>query len=190
MTQDMTIIEQAETLAAKVLATPATDQDIDTVNKQLGRYPRGMIAVGARCACGRPLAVVTRPLLPGGVPFPTTCYLTGPEAVKAISHIEAEGRMKEYNDLLAEDAEVKAQYERAHELYLAFRHEIAKPVSRAPVRVVCRCASNVCTHCWPRRWLWGRVPIRSVISPFKPFVTNSTRTCVAVRSISKRERKP
>ena len=52
MTQDMTIIEQAETLAAKVLATPATDQDIDTVNKQLGRYPRGMIAVGARCACG------------------------------------------------------------------------------------------------------------------------------------------
>ena len=28
----MTIIEQAETLAAKVLATPATDQDIDTVN--------------------------------------------------------------------------------------------------------------------------------------------------------------
>lgn len=54
------------------------------------------------CA-GRPLAVVTRPLLPGGVPFPTTCYLTGPEAVKAISHIEAEGKMKEYNDLLAED---------------------------------------------------------------------------------------
>ena len=51
MTQDMTIIEQAETLAAKVLATPATDQDIDTVNKQLGRYPRGMIAVGARCEC-------------------------------------------------------------------------------------------------------------------------------------------
>ena len=149
MTQDMTIIEQAETLAAKVLATPATDQDIDTVNKQLGRYPRGMIAVGARCACGRPLAVVTRPLLPGGVPFPTTCYLTGPEAVKAISHIEAEGRMKEYNDLLAEDAEVKAQYERSHELYLAFRHEIAKAVGDSeehiegtsaggmPVRVKC-----------------------------------------------------
>ena len=61
----------------------------------------------------------------GGVPFPTTCYLTGPEAVKAISHIEAEGKMKEYNDLLAEDDDLKAAYERAHELYLAFRHEIA-----------------------------------------------------------------
>ena len=105
----MTIIEQAKGLADKVLAQPATEHDIAVVERQLGRYPRGMVAVGARCVCGRPLAVVTRPLLPGGVPFPTTCYLTGPEAVKAISHIEAEGKMKEYNDLL----------------YLAFRHEIA-----------------------------------------------------------------
>lgn len=69
--------------------------------------------------------MVTRPLLPGGVPFPTTCYLTGPEAVKAISYIEAEGKMKEYNDMLAENEDLRAGYERAHELYLAFRHEIA-----------------------------------------------------------------
>ena len=143
MTQDMTIIEQAKALAAKVLAQPATEQDIAVVERQLGRYPRGMVAVGARCVCGRPLAVVTRPLLPGGVPFPTTCYLTSPEAVKAISHIEAEGRMKEYNDRLAEDADLRSGYERAHELYLAFRHEIASAMkdseahiegTRAPIR--------------------------------------------------------
>lgn len=121
----MTISEQAKTLAKRVLDQPAIEHDIAVVERQLGRYPRGMVAVGARCVCGRPLAVVTRPLLPGGVPFPTTCYLTGPEAVKAISHIEAEGKMKEYNDLLAEDDDLKAAYERAHELYLAFRHEIA-----------------------------------------------------------------
>lgn len=108
MTQGMTISEQAKTLAKKVLDQPATEHDIAVVERQLGRYPRGMVAVGARCVCGRPLAVVTRPLLPGGVPFPTTCYLTGPEAVKAISHIEAEGKMKEYNDLLAEDDDLKA----------------------------------------------------------------------------------
>ena len=125
VTQGMTISEQAKALAKKVLDQPATEHDIAVVERQLGRYPRGMVAVGARCVCGRPLAVVTRPLLPGGVPFPTTCYLTGPEAVKAISHIEAEGKMKEYNDLLAEDDDLKAAYERAHELYLAFRHEIA-----------------------------------------------------------------
>ena len=107
----MTIIEQAKGLADKVLAQPATEHDIAVVERQLGRYPRGMVAVGARCVCGRPLAVITRPVLP--------------EAVKAISHIEAEGKMKEYNDMLAENEDLRAGYERAHELYLAFRHEIA-----------------------------------------------------------------
>lgn len=49
---DMTIIEQAKGLADKVLAQPATEHDIAVVERQLGRYPRGMVAVGARCVCG------------------------------------------------------------------------------------------------------------------------------------------
>ncbi|NEG72224.1 DUF501 domain-containing protein [Bifidobacterium ramosum] len=122
---DQTIIDQARRLVDRCLEYPATDDDIAIVERQLGRYPRGMVAVGARCVCGRPLAVVTRPVLPGGVPFPTTCYLTGPEAVKAVSHVEADGVMREYNELLASDADVRAAYERAHLLYLAFRHELA-----------------------------------------------------------------
>lgn len=115
----------AADLADRCLANPASDEDVATVERQLGRYPRGMVCVGARCVCGRPLAVVTRPLLPGDIPFPTTCYLTGPEAVKAASHVEADGIMQEYNDLLASDETVHAAYERAHDLYLAFRHELA-----------------------------------------------------------------
>lgn len=146
MTQGMTISEQAKTLAKKVLDQPATEHDIAVVERQLGRYPRGMVAVGARCVCGRPLAVVTRPLLPGGVPFPTTCYLTGPEAVKAISHIEAEGKMKEYNDLLAEDDDLKAAYERAHELYLAFRHEIAVAMEDRRAYRRHQCRRHACSH--------------------------------------------
>ena len=141
MTQGMTISEQAKTLAKKVLDQPATEHDIAVVERQLGRYPRGMVAVGARCVCGRPLAVVTRPLLPGSVPFPTTCYLTGPEAVKAISHIEAEGKMKEYNDLLAEDDDLKAAYERAHEIAVAMgdseEHIEGTSAGGMPVRVKC-----------------------------------------------------
>ena len=112
-------------LAQHLLASPLDARDIAIVERQLGRYPRGMVAVGARCACGRPLAVVTRPLLPGGVPFPTTCYLTSPEAVKAASHVEAEGTMREYGALVETDAETKAAYERAHQLYLEFRHAVA-----------------------------------------------------------------
>ena len=115
------IAAKAKALVDTVLAEPANDHDIDLVQRQLGRYPRGMVAVGARCVCGRPLAVITRPVLPGGIPFPTTCYLTGPEAVKAASHVEAAGVMQQYNDMLASDEELKAAYEQAHNLYLAFR---------------------------------------------------------------------
>lgn len=119
------IAAKAKALVDTVLDEPANDHDIDLVQRQLGRYPRGMVAVGARCVCGRPLAVITRPVLPGGIPFPTTCYLTGPEAVKAASHVEAAGVMQQYNDMLASDEELKAAYEQAHNLYLAFRHELA-----------------------------------------------------------------
>ena len=126
---DTTIIDQASALADRIMANPANDHDIAIVERQLGRFPRGMVAVGARCVCGRPLAVVTRPMLPGGVPFPTTCYLTGSEAVKAVSHVEADGVMADYNALLAQEGEdgdrLRAAYQRAHDCYLAFRHELA-----------------------------------------------------------------
>lgn len=150
---DQTILDHAAMLVDRCLNDPATDHDIVIVERQLGRYPRGMVAVGARCVCGRPLAVVTRPVLPGGIPFPTTCYLTSPEAVKAVSHVEANAVMSEYNEMLAAQDEagerLRADYRRAHDLYLAFRHELAKRLGDSeehiagisaggmPVRVKC-----------------------------------------------------
>lgn len=109
----------------RLFTTPASDAERAIVEKQLGRFPRGMVAVGARCVCGRPLAVITRPCLEDGTPFPTTCYLTSPEAVKAVSRVEADGIMREYNELLQSDEDLKKQYERAHKYYLEFRHELA-----------------------------------------------------------------
>ena len=113
-------------LATRLIARGASDEDIAVVQSQLGRYPRGMVAVGARCVCGNPLAVVTRPMLPGGIPFPTSCYLTGPEVVRAVSHVEAEGHMPEYTAMVEGDETVRAAYERAHGMYLGFRHALAE----------------------------------------------------------------
>lgn len=106
-------------------ATPLRKADVDIVHRQLSRMPRGMVAVGARCVCGRPLAVITRPCLEDGTPFPTTFYLTSPEAVKAVSRIEAEGFMRECNDLLKNDVKIAEQYKNASESYKAFRHALA-----------------------------------------------------------------
>ena len=66
--------------------------------------------------------------------------------------------MKEYNDLLAEDDDLKAAYERAHELYLAFRHEIAVAMEDSEEHIEGTSAggmlfaSSVCTPCWRKRW--------------------------------------
>ena len=110
----------------ELLEMPATPDQIAIVNQQLGRFPRGMVAVGARCVCGNPLAVVTRPQLEDGTPFPTTCYLTSPEAVKAVSRLEADGIMSEWNTELGSDPDLASAYHRAHELYLAFRSALAQ----------------------------------------------------------------
>lgn len=118
-------LSQCAELAQRCVNETVTQADIELVERQLNRYPRGMVAVGARCVCGKPLAVVTRPLLPDGTPFPTTCYLTSPEAVKAVSHLEADGVMREYNELLETNEEVRKAYETAHTMYITFRHELA-----------------------------------------------------------------
>lgn len=103
---------------------PATPADLAVVAEQLGRAPRGVVAVAARCVCGRPTVVRTAPRLPDGAPFPTTYYLTSPGAVAAVSRLEAGGTMRAMNERLAADPELAAGHRRAHEDYLARRAEL------------------------------------------------------------------
>lgn len=113
------------------LAIPADDpaaevsaHDLEVLAEQLGRTPRGVVGIAARCACGRPLVVRTAPRLDDGTPFPTTFYLTHPGAVAAASTLEANGVMKEMTDRLAEDADLAEAYRGAHEHYLAQREAL------------------------------------------------------------------
>lgn len=113
-------------LCRTLLAQPPSQNDIALVTKQLGRYPRGMVAVGARCNRGHPLVTVTRPLLEGKIPFPTTFYLSHPAATKAISRLEAQGMMTRFNQELGEDDTLASCYLQAHEAYLDFRQCLAQ----------------------------------------------------------------
>lgn len=107
-----------------------TDQvaaaDLEVIAEQLGREPRGVVSVAARCVCGRPTVVRTAPRLPDGTPFPTTFYLTCPPAVAAVSTLEASGIMKEVTARIAEDADLAAAHRRAHEDYLRRRAELGE----------------------------------------------------------------
>jgi hypothetical protein len=119
-----------------------TDADIRTVSHQLGRPARNVIGIAARCVCGAPTVVATKPRLDDGTPFPTLYYLSHPAATAAVSTLEATGVMPELAALLEGDT-AKA-YSAAHEAYLADRSSIEEVEEIAgisaggmPTRVKC-----------------------------------------------------
>lgn len=103
---------------------PVTEADRVAVAAQLGREPRGLLSVAARCPSGHPAVVVTNPRLPDGSPFPTLYYLTCPRLASVVGTLEASGLMREMTDRLATDEELAARYQRAHRAYLAERDRV------------------------------------------------------------------
>ena len=102
-----------------------TPEDAAAISAQINREPRGVIEVAHRCGCGAPDVIKTSPRLPDGTPFPTMFYLTCPRAASYIGTLEANGVMKQFEDELAQDPQLAQQYQKAHELYLAEREQIA-----------------------------------------------------------------
>jgi hypothetical protein len=98
--------------------------DIEAVEHQLGRHPRGVLEIAYRCPNGEPAVVKTAPRLPDGTPFPTLYYLTHPVLTAAASRLESDGVMREMTARLAEDPELASAYRRAHQSYLAERDAI------------------------------------------------------------------
>ena len=120
-----------------------TDRDAAVIAAQLGRPPRGLLAVAHRCPCGLPDVAETAPRLTDGSPFPTLYYLTCPRANAAVSKLEASGVMREMTARLADEA-LRRRYESAHHDYLARREAAGLPKQPAiasaggmPERVKC-----------------------------------------------------
>jgi uncharacterized protein len=111
------------------------------VEAQIGREPRGEVALAARCEHGLPMAIRTSPQLETGEPFPTLYWLTCPLAVRAAGRLEAAGRMRDLNAQLASDEELASAYRDAHDRY---RHDrdgggdgAAESAGGMPGRVKC-----------------------------------------------------
>ncbi|GDX31083.1 hypothetical protein LBMAG15_00170 [Actinomycetes bacterium] len=112
---------------------PASTRDIELVEEQLGRAPRGEMQIAHRCPCGAPDVVRTTPRLADGTPFPTLYYATCPRLAGAIGTLEASGLMREMEQRLAADIELAAKYSTAHEQYLADRRAIAQVAELAAI---------------------------------------------------------
>ncbi len=100
--------------------------DRDVVERQLGRSPRALRGIAARCPWGRPAVTEQAPFDERGEPFPTTYYLTCPHLVAAIARIEAAGGVERWTRAAAADPALAASLERADEEQRALRRELAQ----------------------------------------------------------------
>ena len=105
-----------------------TPEDLATVADQLGRVPRGVLAIAYRTPDGQPAVLKTAPKLDDGTPFPTLYYLTDPRLTAEASRLEVAQVMKWMESRLGEDTEngeaLRKDYFAAHEHYLAERNAI------------------------------------------------------------------
>src|SRR5688572_29781105 len=97
--------------------------DLESVRHQLGREPTTPFTVVARCTGGHPLVIRNAPLDAAGEPFPTSFWLTCPDAVKAVSRVEADGAIGRLNERIDADEVFAAAVERAHRAYATERGE-------------------------------------------------------------------
>ena len=88
--------------------------DLVAVREQLGREPSVAFAVTARCLSGHPLVIRNATRDADGAPFPTTFWLTCPDAVRAIARIEADGAIADLTERAETDAPFADAIHAAH----------------------------------------------------------------------------
>jgi hypothetical protein len=91
--------------------------DLHVVATQLGREPVVPFTVVARCGAGHPLVTRNAPFDPDGRPFPTLFWLTCPDAVRAVSTLEAEGWIGRLNRRAEDRPDFATAIAREHEEY-------------------------------------------------------------------------
>jgi len=98
--------------------------DLEVVERQLGRPPRAFRRVAVRCPFGAPAVVEQEPFGSDGTPFPTQFWLTCTHLAAAIARVEAAGGVERWTALAQTDDGLRASLERAHAEQRALRPEL------------------------------------------------------------------
>jgi hypothetical protein len=99
----------------------ATARDREAIERQLGRPPRALAGVAARCAHGGPSVIVQRPYDAAGEPFPTTFWLSCRVLVRAVGELESRGCIAELERELAVRPGLRQSRRRADDRVAAVR---------------------------------------------------------------------
>ncbi len=123
------------------MLTPA-DQSL--IAAQMGRVPREVVDVTARCPVGHPCVMTCYPLRRTRdrlhsekpetlVPFPTLYWLTCPQLCRQVSHLERDGVIAAIEAEVARDETLRAGLLRNHDDYIARRWAVLSLEDRALV---------------------------------------------------------
>lgn len=82
--------------------------DLQAIRALLGREPRALAGVAARCPAGSPAVIAQRPYGADGTPFPTSHWICCSALVRAISTLESGGGVRVLTAALAADGELRA----------------------------------------------------------------------------------
>jgi len=96
------------------VAPELREADLVAVREQLGREPTVPFTVTARCTGGHPLVIRNAPVDAQGAPFPTTHWLTCPDAVRSVSRLEADGWIARLNERYEDDEMFAMAVDAAH----------------------------------------------------------------------------
>jgi hypothetical protein len=98
-----------------------TERDREAIERQLGRPPRALAGVAARCAHGGPSVIAQRPYGRDGKPFPTTLWLSCRPLARAIGALESSGGIAALEAELAARPGLRQSRRRADERVAALR---------------------------------------------------------------------
>ncbi len=108
---------------------PLKDGDKLIIKNQIGRPPRNLMGIAARCSTGEPQVIVTHPVIfHGEFPevFPTLYWLSCPRLVKEISRLEGMGVIEEIQEQVFGDEQLKQDLDQAYQDYADERLALVK----------------------------------------------------------------
>lgn len=100
--------------------------DRSALARQLGREPRALRRVAARCPFGLPAVTEQEPYDAEGRPFPTTYYLTCRHVVASVARLEAAGGVERWSEEVQADENLRASLKRATTEQQSIRRELGE----------------------------------------------------------------
>ncbi|MCV2403645.1 DUF501 domain-containing protein [Marinomonas sp. C2222] len=100
-----------------------SQRDIDIISSQLGRTPSGINKIAHYSPNGTP-QVLEMETWVFNQPFPTLYWLSSKAIDKALAKIESQGVVKQLEQRIQEDEELREAYHASHRDYIARRWEV------------------------------------------------------------------